>query len=305
MYKPVKKILRDLLINCNPPGHISRNYRDIPGLLDQAELDQIDAGDTYSGRVEIARHYMIPWLDRARSLSGCRVLEIGCGMGASTVAIAEQGCHVTAVDISQESLQFAEERCKSLGLPVDFLVANATEVSRLLSGQKFDFIIFYASLEHMTHEERISSMRETWGMLNKGDFWCIAGTPNRLWPYDYHTAYLPFYYWLSDDLAFAYSNRSGRSGFHELYKEPTPDNMLHFLRRGRGLSYHEFDLAFGSISELDVVSCMGIEWQQLRWFNKWRSRFTAEHHCESFLNRFAPHIHRGFFRKSLDLIIRK
>jgi S-adenosylmethionine-dependent methyltransferase len=142
-------------------------------------------------------------------------------------------------------------------------------------------------------------------MLAPGDFWCITGTPNRLWLYDYHTAYLPFYFWLPDDLAMAYAAQSKRKGFRELYTERSEENTLHFLRRGRGVSYHEFDLAIRPTPTLDVVSSMGIEWREQRVLNKWRWQLTNDFAYEKCLRRAAPDIHPGFFQRSLDILIRK
>jgi S-adenosylmethionine-dependent methyltransferase len=300
-----RKWIHKHFIDAPPPPHISRNFREIEGVPGEINLEEEEIGDTYAGRVWIARRYVVPWLDRARRLEGCRLLEIGCGAGASTVTFAEQGCRVTAVDVDGPAVDRARERCEKLGHEVEFVVANSTDVPRLLGGQKFDFIVFYASMEHMTHQERIAAIRGTWEMLAPGDFWCITGTPNRLWYYDFHTAYLPFYFWLPDDLAFAYAQRSKRTGFRELYDEPTAEKMHHFLRRGRGVSYHEFDLAIRPVATLDIVSSMGPELREQRLFNKWRWKFTRDFAYESFLQRAAPDIHRGFYQKFLNLLIRK
>ncbi len=300
-----RQLVRRLLIDVEPPQHLARKFRQIAGVPFDVNLEEDEIGDTFAGRVTIARRYVVPWLSRARPLEGCRILEIGCGAGASTIAFAEQGCHITGVDIDSEAIAKAEKLCKAHGFDANFLVANATDVPRVLAGQRFDFIIFYASIEHMTHEERIEAIRGTWNMLAPGDFWCITGTPNRLWLYDYHTAYLPFYFWLPDDLAMAYAAQSKRKGFRELYTDRSEENTLHFLRRGRGVSYHEFDLAMRPTPTLDVISSMGIEWREQRALNKWRWQFTNDFAYEKCLRRAAPDIHPGFFQRSLDILIRK
>jgi SAM-dependent methyltransferase len=300
-----RKLIRKFFLDVPLPAHIARNFRPIEGVPEEVNLEEAEIGDTFPGRVTIARRHVVPWLDRARRLDGCRILEIGCGTGASTIALAEQGCKVTAVDVDNESIGIARERCRKLGLEVEFVVANATDVPRVLGGRKFDFIIFYASVEHMTHEERIAAIRGTWQMLAPGDFWCITGTPNRLWFMDSHTAYLPFYFWLPDDLAFAYARMSKRVGFRELYDERTEEKMHHFLRRGRGVSFHEFDLAIRPVSKLDIVSSMGPEMREMRFVNKWRWKFTDAFAFETCLRRAAPEIHPGFYQKFLDVLIRK
>jgi len=45
-----------------------------------------------------------------------------------------------------------------------------------------------------------------------------------------------------DRLAFEYSRFSSRNYFREIYLAHTPEKELHFLRRGRGVSFHEFEL---------------------------------------------------------------
>src|SRR5687768_13144068 len=70
------------------------------------------------------RSTVIPWLDRVRRLDGLRVLDIGCGTGSSTVALAEQGagdgdrhrcrsvasCARSLPDLRPRSQPFADER---------------------------------------------------------------------------------------------------------------------------------------------------------------------------------------------------
>ncbi|WP_296418300.1 magnesium protoporphyrin IX methyltransferase [Pseudooctadecabacter sp.] len=44
-------------------------------------------------------------------LTGCRILDAGCGTGAKAVALAERGAEVVAVDIAPEIIKIAEARC--------------------------------------------------------------------------------------------------------------------------------------------------------------------------------------------------
>ena len=72
-----------------------------------------------------------------------RVLDIGCGWGGFARYAAERyGCTVTAVNISQEQLQYAREFCK--GLPVTFLDCDY----RSVDGQ-FDKIASVGMFEHV------------------------------------------------------------------------------------------------------------------------------------------------------------
>ena len=139
------------------------------------------------------------------------------------------------------------------------------DVGELYGGIRFDFIIFYASLEHMTHHERISAIRTTWDMLPPGGLLSVVETPNRLWHTDPHTSLLPFFHWLPDELAFDYSRFSSRPNFRERYDNYDDEQQrLHFLRRGRGVSFHEFVLAIGSVEQLNVRSSLAMYLHQAR-----------------------------------------
>jgi 2-polyprenyl-3-methyl-5-hydroxy-6-metoxy-1,4-benzoquinol methylase len=264
-----------------------------------------DLLDHLHRRLNNFRNLVIPWLNTVKPLTGSKILEIGCGTGSSTVALAEQGASVTAVDIMESSIQVAKDRCNAYSLSANFLCENATELHKILAGQSFDFIIFFATLEHMTHQERMISMRNTWEMLLPGNYWCLIDTPNRLWYFDDHTSLLPFYHWLPDDLAFEYSRFSSRQNLSGIYREMNDDTKLEFLRKGRGVSFHEFDLTMKRAESLDVVSSLSI---YLINQNLWRRMLLTprkERQFASFLTRSGPKIHPGFYQRSLDLIIRK
>jgi len=264
-----------------------------------------DFEDHLRGRLDHDRGSVVPWLDQAMRLRGARVLEIGCGTGSATVAIAEQGARVTAVDVEEPSVEVARERCKGYGLDVTFSVLNAAQVGERFSGEHFDFIIFYASLEHMTHEERLAAMKCTWEMLPKGAFWCVVEAPNRLWYRDDHTSLLPFFLWLPDALAFEYSRFSPRKDVLGRYRQHSAEADLDFLRKGRGVSFHEFDLAMKKSEDLRVVSSL-LDFLRARSILWWmKARIDGDTRFESFLAKAGPRIHPGFFQPHLDLIIQK
>lgn len=271
------------------------------------EWGRRDLEDHLARRLKRDREVVVPWLDGARPLRGSRILEIGCGTGCSTVALAEQGAAVVAVDVDGPSVEVARRRCEVYGLDVTFSVANASEAGELFRGERFDFIIFYASLEHMTCRERIAAIRSTWAMLAPGDFWCIVETPNRLWHTDDHTSLLPFFHWLPDELAFLYAPFSPRPNFAGLYDDVDDDaQRRHFLRRGRGASFHEFAVAIGPADRLNVRSSLSARaaGRGPRAFRMGRKPSLDERY-RSLLAEIYPAIHPGFLEKDLDLILMK
>ena len=61
----------------------------------------------------------------------------------------------------------------------------------------------------MTHRERLRSLQVASRMLVDDGVLCIIEAPNRLWPFDSHTADLPFFHWLPDELRWSTSSKRG------------------------------------------------------------------------------------------------
>ena len=248
--------------------------------------------------IEQIRRNFIPWLDHACPLQGRRVVEVGCGTGSSTVALAEQGARVTAIDIHDGSLEVARDRCRLYGLGARLIKLSGDSIASL-GENAADLVVFSASLEHMTIEERLAALKGAWHIVPAGGAVAVLDTPNRLWYFDQHTSQLPFYNWLPNDLAFHYSRFSPRENFRELYDDYTPDSELHFLRRGRGVSFHEFELAIRPARSLKVISSLSSYRGRLGRFLGQR----ASRKYKSMLMQLCPGIHEGFFDPSLELVI--
>jgi SAM-dependent methyltransferase len=82
--------------------------------------------------------------------AGARVLEVGCGVGAQTVTLAQRSpeARFTSIDVSEESLAEAKRRCKLAGVTnVEFLPANifASPFER----RSFDHAFVCFVLEHL------------------------------------------------------------------------------------------------------------------------------------------------------------
>lgn len=245
-------------------------------------------------------------MDAARPLAGQRIVEIGVGTAASTVALAEQGADVIGLDVVSEDLDVARTVLDGLGLEAALHHENATEVANHLSGA--DHLIYWAVLEHMTVPERLLSLRAAWENLAEGALLTVVETPNRLWPHDSHTSGLPFFSWLPQDLAFRYSRHSERVGFGDRYvdEHPPEAEFQHFLRRGLGVSYHEFAVAFDvAPSDIEVVSCMQLERRRAAPYRQAGWQVSAAGRTERTLRGFAPEIDRAWFQPFLYLTLRR
>ena len=96
---------------------------------EQKEFWNGPAGDVWVEAQEIMDRMLSPFSDAALSaatpLSGERVIDIGCGCGATTLAIAESGASVWGVDISAPMLARARARTAELD-NVNFSVNDAS-----------------------------------------------------------------------------------------------------------------------------------------------------------------------------------
>lgn len=272
--------------------------------------DEGDVNEALAGALLEDRMANVPWLDAAIPLDGARVLEIGSGTAESTLALAEQGAHVTGLDVDAAALEVGRERLRLYGLEADLRLGNAAEVARAVGGERFDLVIFFASLEHMTLAERLGSIQQTWDLLKPGGCWCVIEAPNRLWFWDGHTSMENFYHWLPDELAARWAHRASRE--HLAADFPRLDNhapadfdIVKLARWGRGVSFHEFELVLGDAKKLDVVSDKTDFLRRSNPLLFAHGLVSRARRYERFLEHSAPGYHKGWFKQYLDLIIRK
>ena len=266
----IKKFYRKFQ-NFIVPSNIKHNYLDlthqnreliskkikevyIPTISNNFSNDRLlsEIEEHVEERIFIDRVRVVPWIMKHIDLKNLEILEIGCGTGSSSITLAEQGAKVLGIDVHPESLEVARLRSKIYNLNIDFLELSAVDIDSL--EKKFDSVILYATLEHLTLEERLVTLDRCKNVLKKGGYLIIIEAPNRLWYFDSHTAELPFFQWLPDDLAYLYSKFSPKGSFNSRYTDNEFNYLAEFHRRGRGVSYHEFDLAFENYENLEIVS---------------------------------------------------
>ncbi|MQY25026.1 class I SAM-dependent methyltransferase [Nocardia aurantia] len=81
-------------------------------------------------------------VDEVAATSGHRVLDVGCGTAATTVAIARRlgdSGHCTGVDISEPMIAGARARAEQAGVTVEFLCADAQ--SHPFAPESFDTVV--------------------------------------------------------------------------------------------------------------------------------------------------------------------
>lgn len=262
--------------------------------------------DVVFARFHSALRHSIPWLQRCIDLAPATVVEIGCGSGSSTAALALNSGRVVGVDIDAPSVDAARARCQAYGLTnVELRGTTPAEMlDHATSVDDPDVFVLYAVLEHQTYPERLETLSTLWARLPAGGHLVVIETPNRLAYMDSHTSELPFYHLLPDDIAFAYLDRVPRQAFRETMRtaldERAADCSERRIRWGLGASYHEFELAIDE-PLCDVVVADGFEDEMQAFFGIGLD--------EEVLTRYflaaAPEQPIGFARSVLNLILRK
>lgn len=87
------------------------------------------------------------------SVAGKRVLEVGCGSGVVTVALANSGAHVTAVDVSGSGLRVTRERAAHYGV-ADRVETVQGAAERLdFPDEHFDLFFAKSVVHHLIIDE--------------------------------------------------------------------------------------------------------------------------------------------------------
>lgn len=104
-------------------------------------------------------------------MHGMRLLDAGCGTGALSIAAAERGAHVVAVDVSQGLIDVAQERAPK-GLSIDWMVGDMRHRDLGI----FDHVIAMDSLIHYDQHDVIAVLKAWSDRANEIAYTFAPGT---------------------------------------------------------------------------------------------------------------------------------
>ena len=156
----------------------------------------------YFDEVEARKYFVEPHIPRFAQFErwrGKKVLEIGCGIGTDTINFARHGAYVTAVELSDKSLELARQRAEVYDLHdhICFYQGSAEELTAFVRVEPYDLIYSFGVIHHTPHPERVIKQmchyvrpgstvkvmvyhRYAWKVLwilltyGKGQFWRLA-----------------------------------------------------------------------------------------------------------------------------------
>lgn len=148
------------------------------------------------------RKEVLSYLD-PQCFAGKRILDFGCGSGASCMALSRflPPCEIVGIELEARLLNIARLRAQHFGHTSLRLLQSPSGDSLPPDLGQFDFVMFNAVFEHLLPNERRTLLPKVWAHLRPGGVLFLNQTPYRYSPVEVHTTYgMPFINYLPDSL---------------------------------------------------------------------------------------------------------
>jgi 2-polyprenyl-3-methyl-5-hydroxy-6-metoxy-1,4-benzoquinol methylase len=174
-----------------------------------------------------------------------KILDVGCGDGAYTAALAKKAKIVYGIDIQLRELEKSYNLISQSKLAnLKFICMDAQKIAFL--NNSFDIILMIESLEHMQDQEKV--LENLYNILKENGV-LILYVPNRFFPLEGHGAHIgrlnlsfrvPFLPWLPNKISKYFINA----------RNYTSNSIRNLLIR-KGFTVHKIDFLFPPCDKLE------------------------------------------------------
>jgi 2-polyprenyl-6-hydroxyphenyl methylase/3-demethylubiquinone-9 3-methyltransferase len=194
----------------------------------------------------------LDWIQTLVPLAGKKVLDVGCGGGILSDAMARQGAQVLGIDLAVKSLKVAQLHALEAGTQdVQYQEISAEDLASHQAGQ-FDVVTCMEMLEHVPDPAAIV---KAWAQLVKPGGWVFFSTLNRN-PKSFLFAIVGAEYVLN----------LLPKGTHEYARLIKPSELADWVRaeglslnQMKGMGYNPFTRVYAMNSDTDVNYLMATQ----------------------------------------------
>jgi len=184
--------------------------------------------NTYDSWYETKKGWLIDEVETSLAMEllqpqkGMKILDVGCGTGNYSIKLAELGCEVTAIDVSQNMLTIAKEKARRKNLNIIFEMGSVERLD--FKDNSFDAVASITAIEFFDDVQK--GFNEMFRVAKK-DAPIVVGTINKesAWGELYETSYF------KENSVFKYANLIGKSTLSKIMAEQLIDfkESLFFL----------------------------------------------------------------------------
>jgi len=104
-----------------------------------------------------------------------RALDLGCGTGTSSLALARADWTVTGVDFTRRAIRMAKQKIRAANQMVDFVVADVTRLPQSLLTIPYDLVLDIGCFHSLSPSGKAAYLNQLDRLLIPGGTWLLYG----------------------------------------------------------------------------------------------------------------------------------
>jgi 2-polyprenyl-3-methyl-5-hydroxy-6-metoxy-1,4-benzoquinol methylase len=104
-----------------------------------------------------------------------RALDLGCGTGISSLALAQSGWTVTGIDFAPRAIRIAKRKARLSGLTVDFRVGNIANLPHSLLSAHYSLVLDIGCFHSLSPSDQSNYLDQLGRLLSPGGTWLLYG----------------------------------------------------------------------------------------------------------------------------------